>query len=767
VSKDVGVERADLNHVWSVLSSVQVGLWEWHVAANRVTWSDHVEQLFGLPTGAFGETYQGYLATLHPDDRSLVGRNVEEVVAGTRDSYEVEHRIVWPDGSVRWLGCKARAFRDDAGALLRIAGTVIDITRQKLAESAVRQSDELLRSAMELSPIGMALMSPAGAYLDANPAFCRLVGYTRDELLACDYQAITFEEDRAASQAVHEEILAGGPAVQLEKRYLHKGGEAIWTQVNVALVREPDGTPRYWISQIQDIRERRASEQALRASEQVLREVTENLSEMVFMLDLDAGRLLYLSPAFERVLKQPRGDFRDVMARWLASIHPDDRARVEATTGSLHLEQDVSYRLVDADGTIRWIHCRTFPIADANGRVHRAVGVVEDITDRRRFEHDLHHAQKMEAFGQLAGGVAHDFNNLLAVILPHTQLAARSLNLEPRVAESLAAIGTAAQRAAVLTRQLLQLGRRDVLQPHDLDLNETVTNFAGMLRRVLREDVNLQVALAPSLPAVSADPNMLGQVMMNLALNARDAMPDGGSITISTAVVTLTEDDARSIDSAHAGAYSCIQVTDTGTGIDPKVIHRLFEPFFTTKPPGKGTGLGLATVRGIVQQHGGCVSVESRLGHGTTVRLLLPSLSREPEKSVLRQSVAPRGGNETVLVVEDEASVRKTTVHVLEQHGYRVMSATDAADALRTLNDHGAGLSLVITDLVMPGTISGRELVAKIATAWPHIRVVLMSGYSPEVFGRELALRTGDQFVSKPVAIDRLLDIVRVSLDQR
>jgi CheY-like chemotaxis protein len=279
--------------------------------------------------------------------------------------------------------------------------------------------------------------------------------------------------------------------------------------------------------------------------------------------------------------------------------------------------------------------------------------------------------------------------------------------------------------------------------------------------------VDLQVSLAPSLPAVSADPNMLGQVMMNLALNARDAMPDGGTLTISTAAVHLTADDARSIDSAHAGAYTCIEVTDTGHGIDPKDLHRLFEPFFTTKPPGKGTGLGLATVRGIVQQHGGCVAVDSRLGHGTTIRVLLPSLTRASEPVAEPSSVALRGGNEAVLVVEDEPAVRNTTVHVLEEHGYRVMAAVDAADALRTLNDHGSGLALVITDLVMPGTISGRDLVAKIASEWPHIRVVLMSGYSPEVFGRELALRTGDHFVSKPVAIDRLLEVVRVSLDQR
>jgi two-component system, cell cycle sensor histidine kinase and response regulator CckA len=762
-----GAVDSDLNRVWSVLASVQVGLWEWHVAADRVLWSDHAEQLFGLPAGAFGETYHGYLATLHPDDRSLVASNVEEVMAGTRDGYEIEHRIVWPDGSVRWLGCKARAFRTDAGALVRIAGTVLDVTRRKLAETAVRESDELLRSAMDMSPIGMAIISPSGAYLDANPAFCKLVGYPREELLLRDYQSITLDEDRSASTSAHDSLIAGGPAIQVEKRYLHKQGHTIWAQTNVALVRTPDGAPRYFISQIQDIGERRAAELALRASEHMLRQLTENLREMVWMCDFEVGGVIYVSPGFERILKIPRGDLRDMMRRWLALVHPDDRTRIDAMLQAPHLEQDESYRIVDADGTIRWLHCRTFPILDEAGNLHRLVGILEDITERRRVEHQLHHAQKMEAFGQLAGGVAHDFNNLLAVILPHTELAARARNLEPRVADSLSAIESAAQRAATLTRQLLQLGRREVLQPHDLDLNDTVTAFANLLRRVLREDVTLQLTLIPSLPGVSADPNMLGQVMMNLALNARDAMPDGGTLTISTSTTTLSEEEARTIDSARAGTYTCVEVTDTGHGIDPKDHHRLFEPFFTTKPRDKGTGLGLATVRGIVLQHGGCITVESRVGHGTSVRVLLPSLERPPELVVAPRVATPRGGSELVLVVEDESDVRHTTVLVLEQHGYRVMSAVDAADALRVLAEHGEDLSLVITDLVMPGVLSGRELVAKIAAEWPHIRVVLMSGYSPDVFGRELELRTGDQFVSKPVPISRLLEVMRSSLDHR
>jgi two-component system, cell cycle sensor histidine kinase and response regulator CckA len=749
------------------LASVRVGLWEWDVADDRVSWSENVEELFGLPSGAFGQTYDAYLGTISPEDRPMIARYVEEVMTGKRDNYEIEHRIVWPDGSVHWIGCTARATRDDTGKLARLGGTVLDVTRRNSAENAVREIEERFRSAMALSPLGMSIATPDGKLLEVSPAFCRLLGYTRDELLALDLRTITVPDDLPSTHNMHAKLLSSTEQAQIEKRYLHKDGHPVWVHINAAAVCDAENKPRYFVAQIQDITERRAAEKALRTSEEILRQVTENLREVVWMVDIETGTLLYISPAFERVFSMARGDdLNELMARWLAAIHPDDRAMVVAKTSEPTVEQDMTYRLLDPGGNIRWIHCRTFPIREPGRNIRRVVGVAEDITERRRIEEHLQHAQKMDAFGQLAGGVAHDFNNLLAVILPHSELASRTRDLSPTVAESLTAIENAARRAAALTRQLLQLGRREVLQPTDLDLNETVSSFASMLRRVLREDVNLQVTLAPALPVVSADPNMMGQVMMNLALNARDAMPDGGTLALTTSKIVLDEDGAHRIDGAHAGTYSCVEVSDTGHGIDPAHQERLFEPFFTTKPPGKGTGLGLATVRGIVFQHGGCISVASAVGHGTQFRILLPSVAGTRVQAPKAGAIESRGGNEKVLVVEDEAAVRRTTVLVLEAHGYQVMSAVDAVDALEILRTHGNEIALVITDLVMPGATGGLELVSQIVERWPEIHLVLMSGYSPDMFGRKIDLRTGDQFLSKPVEIDRLLEVVRAGIDR-
>ncbi len=756
--------------MWSVLASVDVGVWDWDVDENRVYWSDDVEGLFGLARGAFGRTYEAYLALISPDNRALVIRYIDEILAGTRDGYELEHRIEWPDGSVHWVGCKAHAYRDDTGKLIRVAGTVIDITRRKQAEAAMRDTDQLYRSAMDLSPLGIVVVDVSGRVFDANPAWCRLIGYTREEVLSPDFRPhqVTFDDDRAGNVQRMSELLAGPQTShQFETRYRHRQGHVVWVQVNMTLVRNSDGTARHFFAQVEDITDRRAAQEALRSSEQMLRQLTDNLREAVWLCDLDDMKLLYASSRMAPVLGIEPCSFDEMMARWLQCVHVDDRAKVAAAHSDPTVEQEVTYRLIKPDGALGWIHCRVLPIRDATGRVHRSVGMAEDVTERRRVDEQLHHAQKMEAFGQLAGGVAHDFNNLLAVILPHAELASRAKGLDPHVAESISAITVAAERAATLTRQLLQLGRREVLDPVDVDLDETVAGLAGMLRRVLREDVHLELSRATSLPPVSADANMLGQVLMNLALNACDAMPDGGTLTIRTQSVTLTDAEAAAIDSARAGVYACIEVADTGHGIEPVNFKRLFEPFFTTKPPGKGTGLGLASVRGIIHQHGGCISVSTQVGVGTTFRVMLPALTARRERVPEPPRLTRHGDQQRILVVEDEPAVRATTVSVLEQHGYRVHSAVDATHALTVLEQHASALSLVITDLVMPGALSGRSLVSMIRDRWPHLRVVMLSGYSSDVFGHELQLRAGDQFVQKPVAIDRLLEIVGASLDHR
>ncbi|MGV3620068.1 MAG: PAS domain-containing protein [Archangium sp.] len=756
---------ADSTSAWlrELLATAHVGTWDWLVASDKVEWSADVDHFFGMPKGTFAGTYQAYLDLIHEEDRPRIMQNVAALLQGTQDEYALEHRIIWPDGSVHWLSCTARCTRDDQGKAVRLGGTVIDVTTRRAAEDALRDSEQVFRSAMHHSPIGMAMVALNGRFIDVNPAVCAILGYERDALVELDYQSLTHPDDQHLSSESVKKLLAGDvPSFQLDKRYIRADGRVVWTQLNCSLVRGGDGAPRYFVSQLQDVGDRRAAEHALRGSEALLRQLADNLREVVWLRDLDLDRMLYVSSTYahvfgaepQRLLENPRA--------WLDAVHDDDRGWVSrAVEAAEKTDGFDEYFRVRVGNGLRWVRARIFPIRDVDGRVYRVAGVAEDITEHRRTEEQTRHAQKMEAIGQFAGGVAHDFNNMLAVILAHTELASLDDTLPASMKESLREITEVSRRAATLTRQLLQFSRKDVLRPRAVDMNDVVRTFATMLRRLLREDVTLTLALSEGHLPVLADPSLLDQVLMNLAVNARDAMPSGGSLTIETRHV-----DVHESGDVTPGEYACLCVKDTGVGIGPDALSRLFEPFFTTKPPGKGTGLGLATVFGIVKQHGGTVTVDSREGEGSTFCVYLPAANELSAPEVEREGHRPvSGGSETILVVEDDAAVRAATELTLKRHGYRVLTAADGESAYRTWDVRRADIKLIITDLVMPGRLNGRQLVEKILRSAPGTRFVLTSGYSQEFFGQDLVLTDAANFVSKPVPMTRLLDVVRRALD--
>ncbi len=756
---------ADSTSDWlrELLASAHVGTWDWFVATDTVEWSDDVDRFFGMARGTFGGTYQAYLDLVHDEDRPRLQRNVEALLTGEQDEYALEHRVWWPDRTVHWLSCTARCTREQNGKALRIGGTVIDVTARRVAELALRESEDVFRSAMHHSPIGMALVAPDGRFLDVNSVFCAIVGATREQMLAGDFQNITHPDDLASDLMFVRETLQGKRTTyQMDKRYMHSAGHVVWAQLNVSLVRNADGTPRYFVSQIQDVSERRAAEHALRGSEALLRQLADNLREVVWLRDLGEDRVLHVSSTYAEVFGAEPAQLLKNPRAWLEVVHEDDRGwvtrAVDAAEKSAGFDE---YFRIRVRGSVRWLRARIFPIRDVEGRVYRVAGVAEDITEHRRTEEQTRHAQKMEAIGQFAGGVSHDFNNMLAVILAHTELASLDETLAPQLKESLTEITDVARRAASLTRQLLQFSRKDVLRPRPVDLNEVVGTFANMLRRLLREDVTLRLELSGGPLPVLADPSLLDQVLMNLAVNARDAMPAGGTLTIESKALTVGGDGE-----VTPGRYACLRVRDTGVGMGPDALSRLFEPFFTTKPPGKGTGLGLATVFGIVKQHGGTVTVDSREGEGSTFSVFLPATDEVALPDLERDAPkALRGGTETILVVEDDAAVRAATELTLKRHGYRVLTAADGESAFRTWDARRREIKLVVTDLVMPGRLNGRQLVEKILGVAPGTRFVLTSGYSPEFFGHDLVLSDAGNFVSKPVPMSKLLDVVRRALD--
>jgi PAS domain S-box-containing protein len=453
-------------------------------------------------------------------------------------------------------------------------------------------------------------------------------------------------------------------------------------------------------------------------------------------------------------------------------FHPQDRQAVIDGLVQLLAKGQIArdYRVRHKNGEYRWVRDEQRLICDAAGAPVEIVGSWVDITERKVLEEQLRQAQKMEAVGQLAGGVAHDFNNMLAVIRGNAELLLMDEDQYTTEAkEGLKHMVEASERAATLTRQLLAFSRKQILQPQPLVLNEVIANLTKMLKRVMGENIDMKCDFAAPLPYVQADPGMMEQVILNFVVNARDAMPGGGKLRVATEHVQLDEAQARVTPEARAGEFVCLLVSDTGTGIAPEVLPRIFEPFFTTKAIGKGTGLGLATVYGIVQQHQGWIEVSSKVGEGTTFKVFLPAIATPAQPVAASQAGGDvRGGTETILLVEDEHAVRMTTRRMLESRGYRIHEATCAREALELWHSHAGEIALLLTDIIMPHEMTGRELAARLWEQRPGLKVIFMSGYSAEVVGKDTDFirRTKSEFLQKPCSSRALLEAVRRCLDE-
>ena len=513
--------------------------------------------------------------------------------------------------------------------------------------------------------------------------------------------------------------------------------------------------------------ERHASETALRQSEQRYRQLAENIKEAFIVIELPTFKVLYLSHMWEEIWGRPVQDAYEDSSLWLDAIHPDDRANV--VDGQSAIESGESFtsvfRVVRPDGSTRWARGRLFPVLNEKQEVYRMVGLIEDITDIRHTEEQLLQAQKMEAVGRLAGGIAHDFNNLLTVILGYSDFLAEDLGAEHRSIASVNEIRTAAQSAERLTRQLLAFSRRQILQPQSLDLNDVLRRVDGLLRRVIGEDIVLHKNLRTPLPRVNADPGQIEQVIMNLAVNARDAMPHGGRLTIETAVAELDEGYVARHTGSVAGPHVMVAVSDTGHGMDEATQKRLFEPFFTTKEPGKGTGLGLATAYGIVKQSQGSIWVYSEIGRGSTFKIYLPATSASPaDRLPAKAASGSLWGTETILVVEDQIEARSVIRETIRRRGYVVIEAANGAEALQISQNHVGPIHALLTDVVMPG-MSGRRVAELLQAQRPSLRVIYMSGYTDDAIVHHGVLEAGISFVQKPFTAIALLQKIREALD--
>jgi two-component system, cell cycle sensor histidine kinase and response regulator CckA len=508
------------------------------------------------------------------------------------------------------------------------------------------------------------------------------------------------------------------------------------------------------------------SEARLRQKEASLREAQRVGQVGSWELDLGTGSLTWSEETY-RIFGRSPDKFEVNRDRFLECLHPADREPTRRAVAEA-LEQKkpyrVEHRILRPDGSQRWVLTQAELVLGTNGEPVGMFGTTHDLTERRELQEQFYQSQKMEAIGLLAGGVAHDFNNLLTVIRGQTEMVLADEKLSPEGVESLKQVVGAAERAANLTNQLLTFSRKQPAHLRPLDLNIVIKDLTKMLRRIIGEDIDLQVRPAPRLPSTNADPGMIEQVLMNCAVNARDAMPRGGQLIISTEAVNVDAEIMAQNAKAQTGRHVRLTIQDTGTGIDPAVLPRVFEPFFTTKRLGKGTGLGLATVYGIVEQHHGWIDVQTSLGQGTSFSIYLPAPADLEKSTPERAAIAQvRGGAEKILLVEDDAELRQCIDVMLQRLGYEVDAATTGLEAMRIWEEKSACFDLLLTDAVMPSGFGGWDLARELRTRKAQLRVIIVSGYNHESGGQEADDRI--QFLAKPFTSQALADAIRKCLD--
>jgi PAS domain S-box-containing protein len=707
-----------------------------------------------------------YSQLIHPADRRMVWDTVQTAVA-RGESFEVEYRLLARDGRVCWVSEQGRAVAaPDGGTVLE--GYIYEITRRKEVEQALRTGEAQFRAVFEDAPIGMALMDMRGYLVRSNRVFQEMLGYSGDELAGTIFSSVTHRDDLENDWEAFGDLVAGELShYQILKRYVRRDGGVVWGMLSTALIRDPDGTPRYAINMVENVTDRREAEEALRLREREFRSLLEHGRDVISVLEPD-GDLRFTSPAVERVLGYGRTELAGTYLGEL--VHADDvPAMLEMFERAIlnpGRPKVGELRVRHRDGSPRVLEMVATSLID-DPAIRGIVVNSRDVTERReaeealrRSEQQLLQVQKMEAVGRLAGGVAHDFNNLLTAIRGNAELLLADLPPDSQSREDVEEIRRAADRAAALTRQLLAFSRRQVLQPRLLDLNQSVTEMERMLRRLLGEDVELATRLAPGLRRVRADPAQVEQVILNLAVNARDAMPEGGVLMVATANMELGEELRRKYAYVVPGEYVLLEVGDTGHGMDPATLEMAFEPFFTTKPTGKGTGLGLSMVYGIVKQSGGYVWIDSEAGRGTRVRVYLP-VARGPADAddEPRAPVARVRGRGTVLLVEDEETVRRIAERVLSRGGYDVLTAGEGAEAMALSRQHAGTIQVLVTDLVMP-RMNGSDLARRLMAERPGIRVLFISGYDRDAARTAGPLEPGTDFIEKPFSPEVLLERV-------
>jgi two-component system cell cycle sensor histidine kinase/response regulator CckA len=731
------------------------------VAGSHGAWlyvSAKVEKITGVAAAEFESDPELWYSLIHPEDREAVLSDEGRVVA-RGEPYLAEYRIVRPDGSIVWLRDEAVVLRDDSDNPV-LQGVLLDITDRKNVELGMESSVSSLRATLEATADGILVVDLTGSVLWFNQKFLDLWSIPDELAQAADDEALLAHvvEQLAHPEAFVQKVqeLYADPDAEDFDVVEFKDGR-VYERFSIPSRLGGQSVGRVW--SFRDRTAQRMDAEQLRMSESRLSTILDSEPGCVKLIDRE-GALLEMNRAGLQIIEADSIEdvvgmcIYDVVAEEDRQAFIDLNARVfEGERGSL------AFDLVGLKGGRRRVETHAVPFRDASGEVIAHLAISLDITERVRLEEQLRRSQKLEGIGRLAGGVAHDFNNSLTVIANYAHFISDGLPNNDRLREDAAEIIQATDRAASLVRQLLAFSRKEVVRPRVLELNEVVADIERVLRRTTGDDIEIRVKPMRAPAYVLVDPGQVEQVLLNLGLNARDAMPNGGVLTVASSLVEFDQEAVAFLPDVEAGSYGCLTVSDTGVGMDDDVKAQLFEPFFTTKGLGLGTGLGLASVYGVVKQAGGHVAVESESGVGSTFYVYLPVTEERPVVDPESVTSLPNGTGERIILIDDEEPVRRLATRILEHAGYDVLALGSGAEALDQISPE-VRYDLLLTDVAMPG-MSGVELANRLTGQHSELKVLLMSGYTEEVLFPNQEAREDRSLLQKPFGKDELLNKVR------
>lgn len=757
-----------------------LGSYTWDMRTDELVWSDEQYRLLGFEPRSIEPTFQTLVDRLHPDDQDAFTSRCRASVE-TGDPFLMDIRVALPDGSLRWILSEGKVVTED-GKPVQLVGMSHDITLRKEAEiervSLMGNQKELaeqLRMLLDSTGEGIFGVDPDGVCTFMNKAGAALLGGATDQFIGKNMHELTHYSYPDGSPypveacPVHSSIRTGEPQVLLDDTLWRLDGTKFPVDYSSYPIRR-DGLIDGAVVTFQDTTVRRGMEQEVRQSERLFRGAFDAAQVGISLTLADGVTYVDVNEALCEMVGYSKAEL--LKLNWQFITHPDDLQRNidkfdRIVRGLIETDRS-SKRYIKKNGEIVWVETNDSVVRDADGAPLYFVTHINNVSDREtaerekeKLETQLVQAQKMEAVGQLAGGVAHDFNNILSVILNYAEFAGEDLEPDDERLADIQQISRAGEKAAKLVHQLLAFSRKEIVEQRVIDLNEVVAGVYQILGRSLGEDIDLDFKASPESVFVIADPGRIEQVLFNLAVNARDAMVGGGQLWITTGGEAVIENQLPSLP---AGEYGVVVVSDSGSGMDANTVERAFEPFFTTKARGEGTGMGLSSAYGIIEQAGGRLSVESEVGVGTQFRIYLP-LTDAPASSLDEETVAtPIGGSETILLVEDEDAVRELVSRILVKQGYDVVPYSTGADALDYCRDNLTNIDLLLTDVVMP-KMSGKELSEQATTICVGLKTLFMSGYTDALIAQRGVLASGENLITKPFKPEGLLSRVRSLLD--